>query len=146
LIPEIFLINKNDLFLFETKPEIDRIVFANHSWFTRVKPRIIRNIESSFFYIRYYERIICLSPQKIRFSTCNRFIRFKLWISTNKAIKNRIKRVLYEVKKKINPMFFVIFLFFSIISDFFFLLGIYLKIYESIQWWYSLKLSENHFF
>jgi hypothetical protein len=31
------------------KPEIDRIVFANHSQFTRVKPRIVRNIESSFF-------------------------------------------------------------------------------------------------
>jgi hypothetical protein len=33
----------------ETKHEIDRIVFANHSRFTRVKPRIVRNNESSFF-------------------------------------------------------------------------------------------------
>jgi hypothetical protein len=38
----------------QTKPEIDRIVFANHSWFTdRVKPRIVRNIESSFIFYIY---------------------------------------------------------------------------------------------
>jgi hypothetical protein len=45
-----------------------------------------------FFYIRYYERTICLNPEKkYFFSTCNRFIRFKLRISTSKSIKKRIK-------------------------------------------------------
>jgi hypothetical protein len=61
------------------KPEIDRIVFANHSRFTRVKPKIVRKIESSliFFYFRYYERTIWLNRQKFVFLTYNRFIRFK---------------------------------------------------------------------
>jgi hypothetical protein len=35
------------------KPEIDRIVFANHSRITRVKPKIVRNIESSFIFFIY---------------------------------------------------------------------------------------------
>jgi prephenate dehydrogenase len=38
----------------QAKPEIDRIVFANHSRFTRIysiKPRIVRNIESSFIFL-----------------------------------------------------------------------------------------------
>jgi hypothetical protein len=69
------------------KGKIDRIVFANHSWFTRVKPTIVRNIESSFIlfiFVITNEQYLCLNPQKIVFSTWNRFICFKLRISTSK--------------------------------------------------------------
>jgi hypothetical protein len=96
------------------KPKIDRIVFANHLRFTRVKPRIVCNIESSFifFYIRYYERTICLTPQKIVFSTCNRFIHFKLRILTNKALKKRIKASTTWSEKKYKSYVFCYLLFF----------------------------------
>jgi hypothetical protein len=88
---------------------------------------LLYRIEFNFFYIRYYERTICLDLQKIVFSTRNRFIRLKLRISTSKAVKKEDKSdIVLEVKKKINLIFYVILLFFSIISDFYILLGIYL--------------------
>jgi hypothetical protein len=39
------------LHLVRTKPEIDRIVFANNSRIIRLKPRIVRNIESNFIFV-----------------------------------------------------------------------------------------------
>jgi hypothetical protein len=36
-----------------SKPEFDRIVFANHLQVARVKPRIVRNIEYSFIFVYF---------------------------------------------------------------------------------------------